>query len=481
MSLLSDRYFWRQGLVFFADLSYSINTGFMLSFPSLLNAAILSPNTTDIRATNDQASSIAGSQGLSGVIGFCLLPFLLQSLGRKVVNIGINAIVGVGFLVFVLANNIAALYAARMIQGLSICGVYVTIITLAEYCNAKRRGYFITLKKGSVAIGSLMCHSMGLFWTWRQVAAFAIIPNIIAIFMTFFWPESPPFLAMKGRYSECEKSYKWLHGEGSEVKKDFEAIISAQMERRTQEKNKMSFKTTFLKIFRKDYLLPFVVVNLLTLIIDCCGRYYTLAYIVQIVIDITGDASIATYCTIGSDLLTVVALACSCFIVSTFKRRQNLFTFGAISVILMFLTSIVTYFRTEFNISINVWLAPIIILTNIFVVNAGVIPTCFAIVSEIFPIEHKGSGLCTTGIVFTLLYAGVMKFTPMLMEHTGVHGTFAIYATLNLVSFVILYFILIETKDRTLQEIEDELKGIKKRDGIYPYNNDQLLKDSEKI
>ncbi|XP_032524917.2 glucose transporter GlcP-like [Danaus plexippus] len=470
-----DLYFWRQSVILFADASYSVGTGFMLSFPSLLNAAILSPNSNDITVTKSQASSIAGSQGLGGTIGFCFLPFFMQTFGRKTVHIAINLLVGIGFLIFVLASNIESLYAARLIQGLSICGVYVTTIMIAEYSDARRRGYFITLKKGAVAVGSLICHSIGVFLEWRQVAALAIIPNIVAIIMTFFWPESPYFLAFKERFDECEKSYKWLHGDSPKNDKDLEDIILAQENRILRERNKKSFKKTILKMFRKDFQIPFWVVCLLTLIIDCCGRYYTLAYLIQMLIEITGDKSIAIIFTIGSDFLTVVAIAFSCFYIKAFKRRQNLFFFGFSSVTLMYLISLITYIRINFNIAISVWLAPAIILFNVFIVNAGVIPICFAIIGEIFPVEHKGSGLLTTGIVFTLLYAGVLKFTPIMMENTGVQGTYAIYGSLNLISLVILYFILIETKDKTLQEIENDVKGIKKRDKYKCTINEQPL------
>ncbi|XP_045518648.1 uncharacterized protein LOC123710655 [Pieris brassicae] len=44
----------------------------------------------------------------------------------------------------------------------------------------------------------------------------------------------------------------------------------------------------------------------------------------------------------------------------------------------------------------------------------------------------------------------------------GVGGMFAIFATCLLVCVIGLYFTLIETKDRTLQDIEDEIKGIKR-------------------
>ncbi|OWR47369.1 hypothetical protein KGM_200077 [Danaus plexippus plexippus] len=44
--------------ILLTDFVCSISSGFLLAFPSVLNPAILSPNSTDIKATSAQASSI---------------------------------------------------------------------------------------------------------------------------------------------------------------------------------------------------------------------------------------------------------------------------------------------------------------------------------------------------------------------------------------------------------------------------------------
>ncbi|XP_045779917.1 facilitated trehalose transporter Tret1-like isoform X2 [Maniola jurtina] len=434
----------------------------MLSFPAVLHPAILSPNSTGIRATPDQTSSIAASHGVTGMIGFFMVPFLMQTLGRKTVHIGLNLLVSTGFLIFALAQSVPVLFVAKAIQGLALCGVYVTSIMLGEYSHPKRRGYFMTLKKCSVAIGSLMCHSMALCWTWRQIAAFAILPHIIAILMTLMWPESPAFLALNGRYDECSKSHTWLHGDSPKHKTELEELIATQMERRELAKKKKSLKALIKKNLKKDFMKPFVIASILTMLVDACGRYYMLAYVVQILTEITKDKSIAAFCTIGADSLTIIALLLSCYIIRCFKRRTLLFTAGITSVILMFSTSLIAILKTYHTIGESViWIIPSIILLNVFIVNVGIVPVCFAIIGEIFPLEHKGIGSFATGVVFTILYALVMKFTPLMMEKTGIEGTFGIYGLLVAFSLFILYFVLNETKDKTLQEIENEIRGVK--------------------
>ncbi|XP_039761313.1 facilitated trehalose transporter Tret1-like [Pararge aegeria] len=474
MGCLNDIYFWRQCIVLFANCMLSVGTGFMLSFPAVLNPDILSPNGT-IHVTSDQASWIAGSNGFSGVFGFILVPHIMQVYGRKIVHIGLNCFYVLGFLILALAHNVYCLYAARIMQGIPMCGVFITTITVGEYSHPKRRGYFITIKKTAVAIGALMCHSLALCWTWKQIAAFAVIPNTLAILLTLMWPESPSFLVFNEKYDECCKSHIWLFGDSLQSQRNLEELVSNQMEIRKQSKEKNNLKNEIRKLLKKDFIKPFIIVSLLTMITDASGRFYMLAYIVQILTDVTKNKSIAAYCTIGSDVLTFTALLISCFVIRCCKRRTLLFVTGTTCAFLMCLTSLITFLKSHFNIggSVYWWLTPLVILLNVFTINVGIVPAGFTILSEIFPLEHKGIGTAATGIVFAILYSIVMKCTPLMMEKTGVEGTFGIYAIHVIVGLLILYFILNETKDKTLQQIENEIKGIK-HPGVC-YSNEKPL------
>ncbi|CAG5058233.1 unnamed protein product [Parnassius apollo] len=262
-----------------------------MAFPAVLNPAILSPNSTDIKATSEQASWIASSNGISGIVGFLIFSPIFQSFGRKVVGIGLNVILVVGWLALSLANSITVLVLARAIQGLIIGGLFINAITLSEYTNPRRRGYFMTLKKISLGVGSLACHSFALICTWRQIASFCIIPSALAALFILFWPESPAFLAMKGRFDESEKAFTWLNGNSITSKKELKELIKAQTER--QEEIKKSEKISDVKSFiitikNKEMQKACIIVALVTLCIDACGRYFLIAYITQILEEITG-------------------------------------------------------------------------------------------------------------------------------------------------------------------------------------------------
>lgn len=395
-------------------------------------------------------------------MGSFIMSPILQIFGRKACHCSLNAFFLTGWIIFPFAHNIAGLYAARFIQGISAGGIYINNFIISEYVHPCRRGYFITLKKATITLGVLCCHAMSAFWTWRQIAAFAGVFNFISLILTFFWPESPSHLALKNQFAECEKSFKWLNGNSAESQKQLKTFVETQREKMfTNKKQNNNLVELAKKFLKKDFQKAFLITLVLTLSINVCGRYYYTAYIIQIMTELMNDKTSALYFSLGADLLTLIAVSASTVVITLSKRRTILLSSGIISVFLMFLISILVFLKSIYSFPTPVlWFTALIIILQSFTVNIGVVPVAFAIIGEIFPLEHKGFGSFTSCFVFTTLYATILKLTPVLMEYTKLYGTYGIFGIVLAVCMMILYRIVPETKDKTLQEIEDELNNL---------------------
>ncbi|XP_072946152.1 facilitated trehalose transporter Tret1-like [Epargyreus clarus] len=443
---------------------FSFSSGIILAFPSVLNPAILSPNATEIKATGDQASWIAASHGMSAFVGFAIFSPLFQILGRKTINIILNVFLLIGWIVFYFSYSVTSLVCARLTQGFVVGGVYIIAVSLSESSHPARRGYYMSLKKVSLGLGSFACHSLGLVWTWRQIAAFGVIVVFVNIIMLLACPESPPFLALTGRFEECKKAFRWLFGRSPESEKELNELISAQMKNIEERKGKKSNQIVAAAkvLLKKDFLKPLFIVTLGTWAVDACGRYFMLAYTTQIMIEITGDVSISMYCAVVSDCLLIIALLLSCFTLKRYSRRTLTFKLGFFSAFLMFFVSATVILRSCGIIPDIKWLTPTAVLLHSFVAHVGLIPVTFTIVCEIFPLEYKGMASFMSGITFTVFYTITLKVTPLMIKKTGIEGTYAIYGLCVVICLGFLFFILPETKDRTLQDIEDEIRGVKR-------------------
>ncbi|XP_068624622.1 facilitated trehalose transporter Tret1-like [Battus philenor] len=461
-----DPSFRRQVLVLAGGCCHSISTGIILAYPSVLNAAILSPNATEMKATVEQASWIASATGFAGLLGFFIFCPLFQVIGRKPVNMLFNLTVIIGWIMVYYSKSITMLIIAKVIQGLATGGVFVAAVTINEITHRDKRGVFMTIKKIAMTTGSLLCHSLALIWDWRQIAAISWLACFSALIIVIICPESPAFYAMKGRYVDCEKSFIWFHGDSSSSERELKQLISAQKERisRKQE-NEKTFKLTKLlkKLLKRDFIIPFLIASLATIAVDTSGRYFLLGYVTQIMVQLIGDKYIAMYCAMMADGLIMIALLISTFVIKTFNRRTILFTFGIASVLLMFVVGLSELVNNSLSTKVK-WVTPLVILLHSFVSTVGLIPAAFTITTEIFPLEHRGMGSFTTGITFTLIYGITMKITPTMIRKTGIGGTYSIFGLCVTFCLTVLYFILPETKDKTLQEIEDEIKGVERTD-----------------
>ncbi|XP_059047215.1 facilitated trehalose transporter Tret1-like [Achroia grisella] len=123
----------------------------------------------------------------------------------------------------------------------------------------------------------------------------------------------------------------------------------------------------------------------------------------------------------------------------------------------------------EASVSTNIlsndrpWVAIALLIVYFFLANLGCNPIPLALLAEVFPLEHKMIGNIAIGAISSMIIMVSLKVTPYLLADIKTYGTFVIYGTITLIGLLILYFIMPETKDRTMQEIENYFGGGRSR------------------
>ena len=77
---------------------------------------------------------------------------------------------------------------------------------------------------------------------------------------------------------------------------------------------------------------------------------------------------------------------------------------------------------------------------------------------QVFPATLRGLGGGATSAVAFLFFFAVVKTGPQMFDCLKPQGAFALYGVVALLGAVFLYAFLPETKNRTLQEIEDDME-----------------------
>jgi MFS transporter, putative metabolite:H+ symporter len=163
------------------------------------------------------------SIGYAGqVIGGLLSGWLAEKYGRVPVLVGNLILFSLLSFACTLAQNYQTLFALRFVQGIGLGGeVPIANTYVSEFAKSKGRGRFVLIQQMMFPIGLTTVGLVGVFvvpilgWQWMFV--FGGLPVLLAWPMVRILPESPRWLAGRGRDDDADRVLARL-----------EAIVSMQ-------------------------------------------------------------------------------------------------------------------------------------------------------------------------------------------------------------------------------------------------------------
>jgi MFS family permease len=107
------------------------------------------------------------------------------------------------------------------------------------------------------------------------------------------------------------------------------------------------------------------------------------------------------------------------------------------------------------NINSTLVLIAILLYVAAFAISLG--PVMWTMLSEIFPGNVKGIAISIVGFFNSLVSYTVTQFFPWELSNLGPTITFAIYAVLAVISLLFVLKYVVETKGKSLEEVEELL------------------------
>ena len=104
------------------------------------------------------------------------------------------------------------------------------------------------------------------------------------------------------------------------------------------------------------------------------------------------------------------------------------------------------------SINANLVLIAILLYVAAFAISLG--PVMWTLLSEIFPSNIKGIAISVVGFFNSLVSYTVTQFFPWELTNLGPTLTFAIYAIMAILSLVFVIRYAVETKGKSLEEVE---------------------------
>ncbi|XP_013148783.1 PREDICTED: facilitated trehalose transporter Tret1-like [Papilio polytes] len=440
------------------------NIGFVFGLPGVLLPALQQPHS-EIPLSKLSASWIASIISITSLLGNFVTPSIMERFGRRVAHICASMPAVISWFVLAFATDVQMVLFARVLQGLSAGAILpLRSVLIGEYASPKYRGGFLTSVSLAQGFGIFLIHFIGSVLNWKTTSIVCGIIAISSLIMAFYLPESPSWLALKGKYEECRKAFRLLRGD--EEERELEELIESQIKlKKKKEREENGPQVNCVKklgavVKRREFYMPLIIVFHCLLMLQACGNSTLPAFSVQVITLMMGPTANAHAWMVVLDSLRLGVNIAAVFIINKFKRRTVLFSTGGLCTFAHVAIAVYMYCKSNNLLSYDAeWIPGLLIVLQFFCIGLGMVPMPTVISGELIPLEFR-SVISSIGVIFlsSVMFLVLQTF-PLLLDSIHLSGTYAIYAAVLSYLFIVLWFILPETSGKTLQEIENELRG----------------------
>jgi len=423
----------------------------------------------------DNWIEIITTAGLVGaVIGAMSSGRIADIIGRKKVILASAVIFAIGALWSGLAPSAMMLVFARFFIGIAI-GVssFAVPLYIAEISPTKSRGTLVSMFQLLITIGILVSYLSDSAFAvpdgdpaytscWRPMFYVGVIPAAIMFIGMFFLPETPRWLISKGYEDKCLKVLETVE-EPSLVKEIFSKM---KEDVEADKANKVSWRS----IFKKWLIVPLIIAIGIMFVQQFTGINTIIYYSPKIFL-MSGfaDAQAAVWASVSVGVVNVSFTILSLFMIDRLWRRKLYFI--GLTGIVVALIAMGTCFALQATLGDSIkWLTISLVWIYIafFAISLG--PLGWLIISEIFPLSVRGIG-SSIGALSNWLFNGVVAFTffkivkGLTMPGTEIMlkgedlgnpaGAFYVYALVGILGLIWGYFFIPETKNVSLEKIEE--------------------------
>lgn len=286
-----------------------------------------------------------------------------------------------------------------------------------------------------------ICASWNGQMGWRWMFWAAAFPAAIFLLLACFIPESPRWLAMKGKE---EKAWNVLSKIGGDDYADQELRL---VEETGSSKSEGGLRLLFSRPFRKVLVLGIIV----AVFQQWCGTNVIFNYAQEIFQSAGYSLGDVLFNIVVTGVANVVFTFVAIYTVERLGRRA-LMLFGAGGLAGIYLILGTCYF---FEVSGFFMVVLVVLAIACYAMSLG--PITWVLLAEIFPNRVRAVAMATCTFA---LWVGSFTLTytfPLLNNFLGSSGTFWIYAVICAVGYLFFFRALPETKGKSLEALEKDL------------------------
>lgn len=432
--------------------SVSISIGICQGYSAILIPQLMATPSIDI--DSEQASWIASLGAVSNPIGSILSGILGDIVGRRR-SMQISSIPFIiGWIVIGMAVDITWLYAGRFITGIAAGMSSASYTYVTEISTPQNRGILQALGPICASLGILLTYCLGYVVHWKVLGYGSVIFGILTIIGVQMVPESPSWLVKKDKKKTMD-SLIWLRRSVSVAHEEYNQLVDSTSVKDISEKGKENSYCS------PKTLKPFIILILFFLCQEVSGIYTILYYAVIFFKD--SEIQLDEY--VASIIVGVIRFFMSivaAYLIKKYARRKLcLVSATGMAVSMLITASYIKFYELNPGPRQYPTLPIIFVLLNVFFSMIGMLPIPWIMVGELFPLEVRGimSGLVVCTAQFAVF--ACVKIHVNIVEYLNFSGALFIFAGASIFTIFFVTFMLPETKDKSLKEIEEYFKSSK--------------------
>ncbi|XP_013194441.2 solute carrier family 2, facilitated glucose transporter member 6 [Amyelois transitella] len=441
---------------------YGSSIGWMSPMTLLLQSAD-SPRGTPLTIT--EVSWMASISYLVSMVFEFVVAYMGEAFGRKICVIFLSLCSAVCWILKLSSMETWAFILARAMVGITMAGVYVICpLYTKEISEDSIRGFLGTLLIFFQTSGNLFLYVIGDILSYNTILWICLAMPTAHILLIMLMPESPSYLLKKGKTEEALKVIAWLR-----CRAEDDASLKQELDKIVKEQKSDEDSSQFaLKAILQDKILfrAFKIAVLVSLARELCGALPVLNFAGEIFSLSAEGGGIVMLTPNQQAMLLGAVQVCGAMLGSSVVElvgRKPLFIITAlISGLSMCLLA--SWFLTrELGVALPAWVPVASLCLTIFCDSSGIQPVSVVIISEMFSYKYRGTVMATSMTIASLAAFLQMLFFKPLANAIGIHLSFYFFGAVCLVAAVYVFLVFPETKLRSVEQIQYDLKTKKEK------------------
>lgn len=393
--------------------------------------------------------AIVSAVPVGALVGAIVSGQSTHRLGRRNTILTTAILFTVGTAITALGFDIAMVVIGRLLMGFAVgLSAMAVPMYLSEISPLKIRGAMVFMFQLAITIGLMLAFVINYLFAasenWHYMFAVGIILSLMLGFGVLFLPKSPRWLLLMKRDLQAEKALQKLR-----AKKDISHEVDAI-------RNTLKHKDSSLLALLEPRFLPLVILTIGLFAFQQLSGINTIFYYSATIFSNAGFSgnSGAILASVASGAVNVLATVIAVWMIDIIGRRKILFI-GFVGMIICLTLLGLSYLGVLGHNQQLVALIAVLVYIFFFAISLGGIP--YVMMAEIFPLRIRNAGMAVASCSnwgFNILVSA----TFLSLAHALTIGvTILLYAACTVVGFIFCYFLVPETKDRSLERIEANL------------------------